>query len=140
MITADNGVSRHTWTAITDAMGNPLADKTNVAGVIVDPTSATFPGNPPAPGDFVNTDDPGDSLELAGAWTTVLSVRDSVEGARRTISRAQWQFSDDGKSVRMAAGFEPGKHKVKIELVDAEGNVFTAQTVTFHSPGKEVGP
>jgi len=22
--------------------------------------------------------------------------------------------------------------------VDAEGNVFTAQTVTFHSPGKEV--
>ena len=25
-----------------------------------------------------------------------------------------------------------------IELVDAEGKVFTAQTVTFHSPGKEV--
>jgi hypothetical protein len=25
-------------------------------------------------------------------------------------------------------------------LVDAEGNVFTAQTVTFHSPGKEVRP
>jgi len=24
--------------------------------------------------------------------------------------------------------------------VDAEGNVFTAQTVTFHSPGKEVRP
>jgi len=29
-----------------------------------------------------------------------------------------------------------GQHKVLIELVDAEGNVFTAQTVTFHSPGK----
>jgi hypothetical protein len=27
---------------------------------------------------------------------------------------------------------------VLIELVDAEGNVFTAQTVTFNSPGKEV--
>jgi hypothetical protein len=24
--------------------------------------------------------------------------------------------------------------------VDAEGNVFTAQTVTFHSPGKDVRP
>ena len=40
---------------------------------------------------------------------TVLTVRDSVEGARRTISRDRWQFSDDGKSVRMAAGFEPRK-------------------------------
>jgi hypothetical protein len=33
-----------------------------------------------------------------------------------------------------------GQHKVLIELVDAEGIVFTAQTVMFHSPGKEVGP
>ena len=40
---------------------------------------------------------------------TVLTVRDSVEGARRTIPRDQWQFTDDGKSVRMAAGFEPKK-------------------------------
>ena len=40
---------------------------------------------------------------------TVLSIRDSVEGARRTIPRDQWHFSDDGKSVRMAAGFEPKK-------------------------------
>ena len=40
---------------------------------------------------------------------TVLSVRDAVEGARRTIPRDQWQFSDDGKSLRMAAGFEPKK-------------------------------
>ena len=40
---------------------------------------------------------------------TRLTVRDSVEGARRTIPRDQWQFTDDGKSVRMAAGFEPKK-------------------------------
>lgn len=40
---------------------------------------------------------------------TVLTVRDSVEGTRRTLARDQWQFSDDGKSVRMAAGFEPKK-------------------------------
>ena len=39
----------------------------------------------------------------------VLTVRDSVEGPRRTIPRAQWQFTEDGKRVRMAAGFEPGK-------------------------------
>lgn len=37
----------------------------------------------------------------------VLTVRDSVEGARRTIGRDQWQFTEDGKSIRMAAGFEP---------------------------------
>ncbi len=38
-----------------------------------------------------------------------LTVRDSVEGARRTIARDQWQFTEDGKGVRMAAGFEPKK-------------------------------
>jgi hypothetical protein len=38
-----------------------------------------------------------------------LTVRDSVEGARRAIPRDQWQFTEDGKSVRMAAGFEPQK-------------------------------
>ncbi|MDH4062826.1 MAG: alpha/beta hydrolase domain-containing protein [Acidobacteriota bacterium] len=37
----------------------------------------------------------------------VLTVRDSVEGARRTIPREQWQFTEDGRGVRMAAGFEP---------------------------------
>ncbi len=40
---------------------------------------------------------------------TTMTVRDSVEGARRTIPRSQWQFTEDGKSVRMAAGFEPKK-------------------------------
>jgi len=33
-----------------------------------------------------------------------------------------------------------GQHSVLVELVDTEGHVFTAQTVTFHSPGKEVRP
>ena len=46
-----------------------------------------------------NADDPAN----------VLTVRDSVEGARRTIPRDQWQFTEDGKGVRMAAGFEPKK-------------------------------
>ena len=39
----------------------------------------------------------------------VLTVRDSVEGARRTIPRGAWQFSEDRMHVRMAAGFEPKK-------------------------------
>ena len=39
----------------------------------------------------------------------VLTVRDSVEGARRTIPRDAWQFTEDGRSIRMAAGFEPQK-------------------------------
>ena len=39
----------------------------------------------------------------------VLTVRDSVEGSRRTIPRDQWQFTEDGKAVRMATGFEPRK-------------------------------
>ncbi|HUF71132.1 MAG TPA: alpha/beta hydrolase domain-containing protein, partial [Longimicrobiales bacterium] len=38
---------------------------------------------------------------------TVLTVRDSVEGARHTIPRDQWQFTEDGTGVRMAAGFQP---------------------------------
>ena len=40
---------------------------------------------------------------------TTMTVRDAVEGARRAIPRDQWEFSEDGKSVRMAAGFEPKK-------------------------------
>jgi hypothetical protein len=47
----------------------------------------------------VNRDDP----------KAVLTVRDSVEGVRRTIPRADWQFSEDGGSIRMAGGFEPKK-------------------------------
>ena len=39
----------------------------------------------------------------------VLTVRDSREGPRRTIPRGEWQFTEDGKAVRMAAGFLPGK-------------------------------
>jgi hypothetical protein len=39
----------------------------------------------------------------------VLTVRDSVEGVRRTIPRADWQFTEDGGSIRMASGFEPKK-------------------------------
>ena len=33
-----------------------------------------------------------------------------------------------------------GEHKVLIEVVDPEGNVFTKQTVTFRTPNKKVQP
>ncbi len=39
----------------------------------------------------------------------VLTVRDTVAGMRRRVPRDQWDFTPDGKSVRMAAGFEPNK-------------------------------
>jgi hypothetical protein len=38
-----------------------------------------------------------------------LTVRDSVEAARRTIPRDQWAFLADAKSIHMASGFEPNK-------------------------------
>jgi hypothetical protein len=39
----------------------------------------------------------------------VLTVRDSRDGPRRVIPRDRWQFTEDGRAVTMAAGFEPGK-------------------------------
>jgi hypothetical protein len=39
----------------------------------------------------------------------VLTVRDSADGARRTIPRDQWEFTADGRGVKMATGFEAKK-------------------------------
>jgi hypothetical protein len=41
--------------------------------------------------------------------SNVLTVRDSVQGARRTVPRDQWQFNTAGDGIRFAQGFEPGK-------------------------------
>jgi hypothetical protein len=46
--------------------------------------------------------DPDDS-------SNVLTVRETAAGARRVIPRSEWEFVADGKSVRMAAGFEAMK-------------------------------
>jgi hypothetical protein len=44
-----------------------------------------------------------------------------------------WQWPDYGQSnTIILVGMPRGQHKVLIELVDPEGNVFTGQTVTFH--------
>ena len=49
-------------------------------------------------------------------------------------------WADYGQSNTVILWMPRGQHKVLIELVDPEGNVFTGQTVTFDSPGKEAGP
>lgn len=38
-----------------------------------------------------------------------LTVRDSVEGPRRTVPRDQWEITAAGDKIRFAAGFEPAK-------------------------------
>ena len=58
-----------------------------------------------------------------------------------TVDDLPWQWADYGQSnTVILVGMPRGEHKVLIELVDAEGNVFTGQTMTFYSPGKEVLP
>jgi hypothetical protein len=54
-----------------------------------------------------------------------------------TVDDLPWQWADYGQSNTIILIAMPrGPHKVLIELVDPEGKVFTAQTVTFDSPGK----
>src|SRR5918993_4826194 len=54
-----------------------------------------------------------------------------------TVDDLPWQWADYGQSnTIILVGMPRGRHKVLIELVDPEGNVFTGQTVTFFSPGK----
>jgi hypothetical protein len=58
-----------------------------------------------------------------------------------TVDDLPWQWADYGQSnTIILVGMPRGEHKVLIELVDAEGNVFTGQTMTFYSPGKEARP
>jgi hypothetical protein len=78
-------------------------------------------------------------LPVAGPAARNLSPR--VGHLHITVDDLPWLWADFGQSNTIVlAGMPHGLHKVLIELVDAEGNVFTAQTVTFHSPGKDVRP
>ena len=74
-------------------------------------------------------------LPVAGPAARNLSPR--VGHLHITVDDLPWFWADFGQSNTIVlAGLPRGQHKVRIELVDAEGNLFTAQTVTFHSPGK----
>lgn len=78
-------------------------------------------------------------MPLGGAEASKLSPR--VGHLHITIDDLPWFWADYGQSNTIILGGLPrGEHKVLIEVVDPEGNVFTSQTVTFNSPGKVTRP
>jgi hypothetical protein len=78
-------------------------------------------------------------LPVGGAAARNVSPR--IGHLHITVDDLPWQWADYGNSnTIILVGMPRGEHKVLIEVVDAEGNVFTGQTVTFHSPGKTVRP
>src|SRR5262245_58081113 len=78
-------------------------------------------------------------LPVGGAAARNLSPR--VGHLHITVDDLPWQWADYGNSnTIILVGMPRGQHKVLIEVVDAEGDVLTAQTVTFTSPGKDARP
>lgn len=78
-------------------------------------------------------------LPVSGPAARNLSPR--VGHLHITVDDLPWLWADFGQSNTIVlVGLPRGEHKVLIELVDAEGNLFTAQTVTFLAPGKEGRP
>ena len=74
-------------------------------------------------------------LPLGGAAARDVSPR--VGHLHLTVDDLPWQWADYGQSnTIILVGMSRGEHKVLIEVVDPEGGVLTAQTVTFKSPGK----
>jgi hypothetical protein len=75
-------------------------------------------------------------LPLGGEAATKVSPR--VGHLHITVDDLPWFWADYGQSNTIILGGLPrGQHKVLIEVVDAEGNVLTGQTVTFDTPGKK---
>lgn len=65
------------------------------------------------------------------------SVSPRVGHLHITFDDLPWQWADYGQSNTIILVNVPrGDHKVRVELVDPEGGLLTAQTVTFTSPGK----
>ena len=78
-------------------------------------------------------------LPVAGPAARNLSPR--VGHLHITVDDLPWLWADFGQSNTIVlAGMPRGQHKVLIEVVDPEGNVFTRQAVTFYSPGKQGPP
>ncbi|MGH7806387.1 MAG: hypothetical protein ACREQJ_18710, partial [Candidatus Binatia bacterium] len=69
---------------VTDLLGNPMADREIIAGVLVDPTSFSFPGTPPTGGDRVDTDGDGlsDNEEVLG-WVVTIRKADGTTTSRQ---------------------------------------------------------
>jgi hypothetical protein len=78
---------------------------------------------------------------LAVGGPAARNVSPRVGHLHITVDDLPWQWADYGQSnTIILVGMPSGQHKVLIELVDPEGNVFTGQTVTFDSPNKEDHP
>ena len=78
-------------------------------------------------------------LPIAGAGARSVSPR--LGHLHITVDDLPWLWADFGQSSTIVlAGMPLGPHNVRIELGDSEGNVFTAQTVTFHSQAREGSP
>ena len=78
-------------------------------------------------------------LPVSGPAARNLSPR--VGHLHITVDDLPWLWADFGQSNTVVlVGLPRGEHKVRIELVDAEGGLFTAQMVTFNAPGKEARP
>lgn len=73
-------------------------------------------------------------LPLAGQVARSLSPR--VGHLHITLDDLPWFWADFGQSNTVVlAGLPRGQHNVRIDLVDAEGNAFTSERVTFEAPG-----
>jgi hypothetical protein len=78
-------------------------------------------------------------LPLTGAAARSVSPR--VGHLHITVDDLPWLWADFGQgNAIVLAGMPGGQHKVRVELVDAEGTVFTRETVTFQVPGKDARP
>jgi hypothetical protein len=75
-------------------------------------------------------------LSIGGPAATKVSPR--VGHLHVTVDDLPWAWADYGQSdTIILVNLPRGEHKVLIEVVDPEGGVLTAQTVTFKSPGKK---
>jgi hypothetical protein len=96
--------------SVTDLLGKPLADRLVVGGVLVDPTSAVFPGTPPTGSERVDTDKDAegnpapdglfDHEEVAG-WVVTVSLATGGTLTRQVTSSPAIPDTDgDGLSDR----------------------------------------
>jgi hypothetical protein len=75
-------------------------------------------------------------LPLGGEVAVKVSPR--VGHLHVTVDDIGWQWADYGQSnTIILVGMPRGEHTVRIEVVDPEGKVYTAQRVSFTSPGPD---
>ena len=75
-------------------------------------------------------------VALGGGTASKVSPR--IGHLHITIDDLPWFWADYGASnTVILGGLPPGPHKIRIEVVDPEGKVFTGETVTFNVPEKK---